>query len=224
MTHHMGYYLLLVYATCTCTCVHISSMCPPMNYHSSQQLLRYSSSMLREIRSTMSPQKLKLPDNVYNYTLSLGIAKRHRIHRGCRGGEHKQRHLNSSSSSLALLPSNNSLMTTLGLMNCQSACNKADIIKDYIQDHNIDIIALTETWFKPNDDISPAQVTHRGFKLVHASKKARKGGGVALLSKSGLMASVAKQRHDNQTPSHSSFAHVEVDIIVNNQHLRLIVL
>ena len=172
----------------------------------------------------MSPQKLKLPDNVYNYTLSLGIAKRRRIHRGCRGGEHKQRHLNASSSSLALLPSNNSLMTTVGLMNCQSASNKADIIKDYIQDHNIDIIALTETWFKPNDDISPAQVTHRGFKLVHASRKARKGGGVALLSKSGLMASVAKQRHDNQTPSHSSFAHVEVDIIVNNQHLRLIVL
>ena len=35
---------------------------------------------------------------------------------------------------------------TIGVMNCQSMCNKLDFIFDHVEEYGLDIVALTETW------------------------------------------------------------------------------
>ena len=68
------------------------------------------------------------------------------------------------------------------LINCQSICNKAITIKDYIVDNSLDIILLCETWLTSEKeknicgDIVPA-----GFDIVCVNRGRRKGGGVALI-------------------------------------------
>ena len=68
------------------------------------------------------------------------------------------------------------------LLNCQSICNKAITIKDYIVDNGLDIILLCETWLSSEKekkicgDILPA-----GFDIVCVNRGRRRGGGVALI-------------------------------------------
>ncbi|XP_038049729.1 uncharacterized protein LOC119723237 [Patiria miniata] len=113
-------------------------------------------------------------------------------------------------------------MTHLGLINCQSACNKSDLIIDHIRDYSIDILALTETWFRAEQDRNTASITPEGYKLVHIPRKGRRGGGVGLVYKSSLTASVVKQCSH---PPPSSFESMEVDIHNHdNKHFRIIVL
>ena len=39
----------------------------------------------------------------------------------------------------------------LGLMNCHSSRNKADLVADHIISNDLDLLALMETWLKPAD-------------------------------------------------------------------------
>ena len=153
--------------------------------------LQYTSDHLHDIKSSMPTQRFKLPRMVFDHIKSLSIFKWHHRHRGFRGGKRKV------IDTRTLMPQNiiadrlsNDDMTHLGLTNCQSACNKPDLIKDHINDHNIVILALTETWFRSEQNKHTNDVTPRGFKLVHMPRKGRRGGGVALLYKSSLSASV----------------------------------
>ena len=112
----------------------------------------------------------------------------------------------------------------LGLINCQSACNKSDLIRDHILDHGIDILALTETWFRSQTDHNVAATTPNGYQLIHAPRKGRRGGGVALVYNSALKASLTtEQPFSNQTPSPTSSEYIQVDIMHDNRHFRLIV-
>ena len=183
----------LVHVLWSCSLLALAAICTePVMSNSLQHILHYDSNSLRDIRANMTPQQLTLPRDVFASIKSHGIGKWRRVHRGCRAGKqkvrgystidiHNQRH------------SCNALMTKLGLLNCQSACNKASLIKDHIIDHDIDILALTETWFKSENDQNSANLSPKGYNLVHALRKGRRGGGVALLCKSGLTASVSKQ-------------------------------
>ncbi len=115
---------------------------------------------------------------------------------------------------------NTTMMTNLALINCQSACNKADVIKDHLIDHDIDILSLTETWFKSQHDQRTSDITPSGYKLVHTPRTGRKGGGVALLYKSGLMLSVLKLTDEQP----SSFEYIMTDFTHSARHIRVIVL
>ncbi|XP_038061112.1 uncharacterized protein LOC119731897 [Patiria miniata] len=86
----------------------------------------------------------------------------------------------------------------------------------------IDILALTETWFRAEQDRNTASITPKGYKLVHIPRKGRRCGGVGLVYKSSLTASVVKQCSH---PPPSSFESMEVDIHNHdNKHFRIIVL
>jgi len=76
---------------------------------------------------------------------------------------------------------------TLGSLNIRSATSKAALIQNLIYDHNIDIIALQETWFKPdthpaiNQDVAPP-----GFAVNHVYRQfaaggPTRGGGLAVI-------------------------------------------
>lgn len=77
------------------------------------------------------------------------------------------------------------------LLNARAINKKTLQIKEYVVDKNIDILALTETWLKPDEcsdyiirDISPI-----GYDFVHTPRPNGYGGGVGLLyrkSKNGV--------------------------------------
>ena len=71
----------------------------------------------------------------------------------------------------------------LALINARSVRNKADIIVDYIVEHDFDIICFTETWLSGNDAATIAAITPDGYDFRHLPRRNRRGGGVGILYK-----------------------------------------
>ena len=57
-------------------------------------------------------------------------------------------------------------------------------MKDYIVEHHIDIVALTETWLSHDDKAEINVLTAGGYNLCHPPRRNRRGGGVGLPFKS----------------------------------------
>ena len=81
---------------------------------------------------------------------------------------------------------------SLGLLNVRSACNKAALIHDVIDENHHDALAMTETWITsdaPNAvklDVAPT-----GFSVIHrhrGSSADRRGAGVALIHRDSIRA------------------------------------
>ena len=56
-----------------------------------------------------------------------------------------------------------------GLLNSRSAVRKAAAIHDAIADHKLDVVALTESWMRPDDpDAITQDVAPAGYNVLHA--------------------------------------------------------
>ena len=83
---------------------------------------------------------------------NAGVALRRPTHRGCRGGVHKLRRTPVKQTGINAANLLNIQLTTnvrpakLCLLNTRSVCNKADFLVDYVADHDLDILCITETW------------------------------------------------------------------------------
>ena len=87
-------------------------------------------------------------------------------------------------------PLNSSSANSLNfcLLNARSIINKTLQIKDFVVDKNIDILALTETWLKPDDrsDYTIRDISPTGYAFVHTPRPNGNGGGVGLLYRKNL--------------------------------------
>ena len=72
----------------------------------------------------------------------------------------------------------------------RSICNKSDEFVDFVLQNNLDLVAISETWFKPDDDLIPRECTPAGYTLHHIPRPKETGGGVALLFRSSLSVSI----------------------------------
>ncbi len=82
---------------------------------------------------------------------------------------------------LCLLLSTNTLLSfSIGLWNCQSAVNKADFITSITSHSRLNLMALTETWIKPEDTATPAALSNH-FSFSHTPRLPGRGGGTGLL-------------------------------------------
>ena len=74
------------------------------------------------------------------------------------------------------------------LLNVRSLKNKCDVVSEYISDHNIDILCLTESWI--NDNISDLlclqSATPSGYSFISVPRKSGRGGGLVLIYKSSI--------------------------------------
>jgi len=72
---------------------------------------------------------------------------------------------------------------SIGLINCQSICNKAYEISDVIKDVDLDALVITETWLTDNvlDQNIVADGTPAGYSLYHAARIDMTDGGVGIL-------------------------------------------
>ena len=93
-----------------------------------------------------------------------------------------------------------SMSARLGTLNVRSLRQKSAPLADILTSKSIDILAITETWLKPNDTLSClADLTPSGYILRHQPRSSRRGGGV------GLLVSDAFSVEDYPLPSYSTF-------------------
>ena len=71
------------------------------------------------------------------------------------------------------------------LLNTWSVKNKIMKVKDFVVDHDIDTLAITETWLRPGniDEGDIGTLCPRGYRFVHVPRSYSIGGGVGLLFK-----------------------------------------
>lgn len=176
----------------------------------------------------------------------VGICKT-ATHRGCRGSGHKKtipvisipyapsskskiknntetKRSGVNSSNIIPISFNNSPPLELLLLNVRSICNsgiknKPVLINDYITDHQLDIIALTETWIKPTTCGSTlAAITPPGYSLDHVPRPGGgRGGGVALIYRDSFKVKRIC------TPTFTSFEHMSQSLSYRSKTYLIIV-
>ena len=75
---------------------------------------------------------------------------------------------------------------TVSVMNARSVRNKTLIIKDFVVDNNVDVLAITETWLRSGDDVIIGELIPSGYCLSECPRVGGAGGGVGLLYKKGI--------------------------------------
>ena len=112
---------------------------------------------------------------------------------------------------------------TAALLNSQSARNKVDLIGEAVIEHDIDILALTETWLTntPKDEYYTKELSFSGYKLLNVPRPGGggHGGGVAIIHKDGLSAQIVATTGAGYT----TFEHCDVQFTNNSGLLNIIV-
>ena len=80
---------------------------------------------------------------------------------------------------------------TLCLINTRALRTNANIIFDYVLEHDLDIVCVTETWLSLRD-ASSCTSTIPGYTREHIPRCNRRGGGVGVLFKDGLRLASSK--------------------------------
>ena len=95
-------------------------------------------------------------------------------------------------------------------LNARSVRNKTTEIYDYIIDHDIDVLGVTETWLKSGsqDKITIGNLTPSGYTLHHVPRSKRKGGGVALIFRENFKITAKKTAN-----SFKSFEYMERQLV-----------
>ncbi len=92
----------------------------------------------------------------------------------------RRRQRNPANLRLISTSSTTPLSFSMGLWNCQSAVNKADLISAFSVQSTFSILGLTETWIRPEDSATPAALSNN-FSFSHTPRQVGRGGGTVLL-------------------------------------------
>ena len=75
---------------------------------------------------------------------------------------------------------------SLSHINGRSVCNKSLELQTYIIERSIDLCAITETWLRPDDWVSLADITPPGYKALSKPRQDGRGSGIALIHKDNI--------------------------------------
>ena len=88
-------------------------------------------------------------------------------------------------------------------------------MKHYIYEHDIDIVALTETWLTPDDKYEALELCSNNA-VIHRCDRGSTGGGVAIM---------CKNEYDSKlipSDSYRTFEHVMVSINISGKPFRIV--
>ena len=88
---------------------------------------------------------------------------------------------------------------------------------DFVFQNNLDLVAISETWFKPDGNLVPHECTPAGYSLHHIPRPKKTRGGVALLFRSSLSVSMKNDNIDYLT-----FESLHAEITCNSRSVRLV--
>ena len=183
----------------------------------------YSSSDLLNFKqiSHKSTSCISLSNHVWDILRKLGISKATR--RGCRAGKHVKyfhtSHLRNRvlHKNLPICDQNNAKESLkIGLFNARSLCNKVGLVIELIKECSLDLLCVTETWLRKNDQAKTREIHELGFEICSKPRSSR-GGGVAFLFKPDLP--VKHQKTEN----FKSFEVIEAIIWANNERIKICV-
>ena len=72
------------------------------------------------------------------------------------------------------------------LINPRSCNSKTALMKQFINDLDLDICAITETWLKEGDEIGKATLKPEGYEILSSLCPIRLGGGITVIYKEDL--------------------------------------
>ena len=102
-------------------------------------------------------------------------------------------------------------------LNARSVVSKVDGFIDFVLSNNLDIVAITETWIKPTDNITITAITPNGYSFLHSPRIDRAGGGVGILFRSGLNVTLK-----SEMTVYLSFEAIHVEITSHSKTIRLV--
>ena len=179
---------------------------------SSHTAERISYETLYLLKCDLGPWKTScqsLHPDVLNRIYALGISRTPRLgkckvkaHRGKRGGRRKQRNCHLHSRHLSTRgvnhgnliyintsngPKSSAADTTVCLWNAHSVRNKSHLLHDYISEYEVDIMCITETWLRSDDDVIIGECTPPGYSALSIPRPGDShGGGLAVIFRSHL--------------------------------------
>ena len=155
-------------------------------------LITYSQQELFAIQKTLSKEQLRLTCDVYKCLKDHGITKSHRAYRAGRIRKSQFK----SNTAIGKSPSNNPVchgpLVNLALWNARSIkpSNKITAVTDHIISHKVDILAISETWLKGDNDDNPTLnellTTLPDFVFLQQPRMGKCGGGIGVLAKKNL--------------------------------------
>ena len=87
----------------------------------------------------------------------------------------------------SMVRSSPDLPATYALINARSIRNKALLVRDYIDEHELDFVAMTETWLGEDDPPVVSELCRNDFRFAHQLRDdARRGGGMGVLFRKTL--------------------------------------
>ena len=175
-----------------------------------QGKLTYTSKALHEARRPSKEDYMRyhLPCDIRARIISFGIRKRQMKHqyRRSRSGQNLFHHIAIISRRLKDTPTSIQNQTSrhenliypnlqtlkpngiisLSHINARSVCNKTLELQTYITERSIDVCAITETWLRPDDQVTLPDITPSGYKALSKPRRRGRGGGIALIYKKDI--------------------------------------
>ena len=160
----------------------------------------YSRSDLLQLGNT----KTRLPNLIWRKIAALGISASPPTSRGKRAGRRKQRKIevittnrpprNSTPSKpverisyLRPIPTSKPIQRTrMALWNARSIRNKTTTTGDFVLQHKVEALFLTETWQKSEDGVVIGELTPPGYTYLSCPRPGDAHGGLGVLHKSSL--------------------------------------
>ena len=189
---------------------HFSNMSTNKFKYSRETLLHIGKEVLNRHKTA------RIEIDTYRLLQQLDISSKLPTFRGTKGG--KKTNFKKAHSICDQPQMNSTPLTQFCLVNARSVSNYDnhwDEIVSYVDDHQIDALALTETWLSPHTlpDYIPD-----GYSFAHVPRQNKRGGGVGLLHRNNLKTQV------KSSFAATTFELMEILISVSSVHVRLFIL
>ena len=200
--------------------------------HKAPEKIYYARHELYEIGNNIyNHRSFVVADVLDKRILELGISRKTR--RGVRAGSRKQRKISVLCTpfrpvapyrgrgicydNLKLLPRRDESRLNFCSINTQSIRNKTIEFHEFVLQQNLDIVAISETWLRPDDNAIIAELTPVGFSFLHVPRQGKQGGGVGLLYRSDI--SICQK---NDHVQYVTFESIHMEVTCNSKSVRLV--